>query len=1000
LWDERVALDGQRLRITIAADEQFTEAELTDGQASTAKSPLFRSADGQTGSFDLTSVPAGRYRIVLRSPTGAVTFGRVLPTRHQAFAAVVKADRSRPQYLKLSQSTFAQGRLAWACIDLRRGELFLRISQTDDIDAHLAAEEASRPRPAAELKFTIISPVYQVEKYLDDFFRSVVGQTIDFRSSIDLIMVDDGSTDNSAKIVKRWQRKFPDNIRYLHQANGGPGSARNRGIDLATRPWITFIDPDNFIDEKYFERVGDAIRSYDDLAMVSCNVITFDEQRRAKLDDHPLRFRFATGELLLPATQLGRNLQLNTSSAFFRTEIIAAHSLRFDERIRPGFEDAHFDARYLLAAGERPVLFLASAVHYSRRRSDKSSLKQTGPLDPRRYDAQVRHGYLDLLRYAKDKCGTVPVQIQHTVLYSLHWQIEQIVERPESVQFLTDDQKRTYIDLLRQVFAYLDVQAIENYDIAGMSPRHKVGLLAFFKDAAPARQTVEARRLDRQRRLLELVFWSARRQPDDEVRIDGKRIEAAFRKARRLDFLGADFAWEHIRWIGIEEPGAVQLLIAGGERQITANGTDCGRAPSFTLLRQRLTPTPPAGPELPEVVRRLRRAAVEPETVRTYRNGWLFIDRDNAADDSAEFMYRYVSTHRPDLNAFFILQRTSPHWRRMEREGARLIAFAEDAHALALLNADHLVSSHASHFVLDHLPRRYFGDMLKYRFTYLRHGVSKDINDWLNAAEIDCLISSAPAEYQAISGDGSEYRYCEREVALTGLARHDMLLERAGAPDDKVIVLMPTWRRSLTGMALGPGNRRSTAEAFYHSEFARRWKALLHSPRLAAMARRHAHTVVFFLHDNLEQYRQHFEAPAHVAVRTFGDGGPVQPLFAGLSLFVTDYSSKAFDVALLRRRILYYQFDPETFFGGHTARPGYFDYARDGFGPIHDDQEALLDDIEKAIGGGRFDPVFMQRAERFFPFRDGRNRERILQAILKSAEPLPRRESQEAAAGT
>jgi glycosyltransferase involved in cell wall biosynthesis len=961
-----------------------------------ARSPLFASIDGQTCLFDLASVPSGRYRVVLHALAGDITFGRVLLARHQALAGVVPG-KARKQYLKLASSTFADGRHAWVCLDLRRGDLFLRIAQEDDIDAYLAAQEAGNAAPDVKLKFTVISPVYQVDKYLDDFFRSLVDQTVDFRSSIDLIMVDDGSTDNSAKTIKRWQRKFPDNIRYLHKTNGGPGSARNRGIDIATSPWITFIDPDNFVDEKYFERVGGAIRRHGDVAMISCNVITFDEQRRMKLDDHPLRFRFSAGELLLPAMGLGRNLQLNTSSAFFRKDIIAEHSLRFDERIRPGFEDAHFDARYLLAAGDRAVLFLPSAIHYSRRRSDKSSLKQTGPLDPGRYDAQVRHGYLDLLRSVKEKYGAVPVQIQHTVLYSLHWQVEQIVERPETIRFLTDDQKRIYVELLREVFAYLDVQAIESYNIVSMSVRHRTGLLALFKNAVPARQQVEARRFDRHRCLLELVFWSARRHPDDEVRIDGKPVETAFRKARRLDFLGADFAWEHIRWIPFNDAGVVRLLISGAESPIAVGRTDCGTAPPLALLRQRLMPAPPQGGPLPEIIHRLRREAVKPEVARTYRNAWLFIDRDNAADDSAEFMYRYVSEQRPDLNTFFILQRASPHWQRMEREGARLIPFAEDEHALALLNADHLISSHASHFVLEHLPRRYFGDMLKYQFTYLRHGVSKDMNDWLNTVEIDCLIASATPEYQAICADGSEYRYCEREVALTGLARHDMLVERFDAPDDKAIVLMPTWRRGLTGMALGPGNRRSTAEAFYHSEFARRWKALIHSPRLAAIARQHAHAIVFFLHDNLEQYRQYFAPPAHVTVRSFGDGGPVQPLFAGLSLFVTDYSSKAFDIALLRRKILYYQFDAEMFFGGHTARPGYFDYARDGFGPIHDNQESLLDDIERAVSGGTFDPVFMQRAERFFPFRDGRNRERILQAILRSSQPFAPHASEDAA---
>ena len=75
--------------------------------------------------------------------------------------------------------------------------------------------------------FTVISAVYNVEKYLDDYFRSLVNQSLSFKNHIYLIIVDDGSTDSSADIIKKWQAKFPKNIRYVYKENGGQASARN-----------------------------------------------------------------------------------------------------------------------------------------------------------------------------------------------------------------------------------------------------------------------------------------------------------------------------------------------------------------------------------------------------------------------------------------------------------------------------------------------------------------------------------------------------------------------------------------------------------------------------------------------------------------------------------------------------------------------------------------------------------------------------------------------------
>ncbi|EIK8629652.1 glycosyltransferase family A protein, partial [Campylobacter jejuni] len=127
-------------------------------------------------------------------------------------------------------------------------------------------------------KYSIICPIYNVEKYLDDFFKSIINQRLDFKKNIYLICVDDGSTDNSAQIIKKYQKKYPKNIIYLYKENGGQASARNLGLkylkenDLNT-PWVTFTDPDDFLDRNYFYEVDKNIKKHkdDDICMVSCN---------------------------------------------------------------------------------------------------------------------------------------------------------------------------------------------------------------------------------------------------------------------------------------------------------------------------------------------------------------------------------------------------------------------------------------------------------------------------------------------------------------------------------------------------------------------------------------------------------------------------------------------------------------------------------------------------------------------------------------------------------
>ena len=94
------------------------------------------------------------------------------------------------------------------------------------------------------MKVSIIVPVYNVEPYLDKCLNTLVNQTL---KKIEIIIVNDGSKDNSEKIIEKYLKKYPEKIKYIKKANGGLSSARNEGLKYASGEYIGFVDSDDYV---------------------------------------------------------------------------------------------------------------------------------------------------------------------------------------------------------------------------------------------------------------------------------------------------------------------------------------------------------------------------------------------------------------------------------------------------------------------------------------------------------------------------------------------------------------------------------------------------------------------------------------------------------------------------------------------------------------------------------------------------------------------------------
>ena len=100
-----------------------------------------------------------------------------------------------------------------------------------------------------DVKVSVIVPVYNVEKYLDRCLDSIINQTL---NEIEIILVDDGSTDSSGEKCDEYKKKDL-RIKVIHKKNKGLGYARNSGLKVATGKYIAFVDSDDYIDKRMFE---------------------------------------------------------------------------------------------------------------------------------------------------------------------------------------------------------------------------------------------------------------------------------------------------------------------------------------------------------------------------------------------------------------------------------------------------------------------------------------------------------------------------------------------------------------------------------------------------------------------------------------------------------------------------------------------------------------------------------------------------------------------------
>lgn len=298
-----------------------------------------------------------------------------------------------------------------------------------------------------QFDFTVVIPVYRVEHYLRETLDSVISQTIGFEEHIQIILVNDGSPDNSEAICLEYRDAYPDNIEYLKKENGGVSSARNAAIPYIRGDYVNFLDSDDCWEADAFAAVKTLIEHGGDRAdVIGCRKRFFG----AKDGYHYLDYKFEYTRVV-DLRQHYDYIQLDVTAAFIRTEAIGG--LRFSELLQFG-EDARFVNSILLKSCCLGVC--REAVHRYRKRLDQSSALQNDVRNKSYYINSPRYFLQALLDQSVAAYGRKERFIQYTVMYELGWRI-----RKEGIrQYLTEEEYEAYCDQLTALLRQIDRRII------------------------------------------------------------------------------------------------------------------------------------------------------------------------------------------------------------------------------------------------------------------------------------------------------------------------------------------------------------------------------------------------------------------------------------------------------------------------------------------------------------------------------------------------------------
>ena len=865
-----------------------------------------------------------------------------------------------------------------------------------------------------DYKFSIITPFFNTENYIGEAIESIINQSINFNDNVQLILIDDGSTDESADIALSYYKQFKDNILVLQKDHSGQSASRNLGLEHATGEYVCFFDSDDKLSLDALEKVWNS-RNDADIISIPITYLGSDEE-------HPLLEKF-TKRRIVNVMEEYRYPQLNISSCFIRRDILTE---RFDEDLKVG-EDFLLINKLLL--NEKKYAILSDCEYFHRIRPDETAVMDIIKSQKDFFTPKVLGSYEQLIDYAEEKMGYLP----DFIMFALACDIQNYYKIPTS-DVLSRKEYNEFRKSLQEVLKRIDNEFILNNEFLGETIR---SLLIYLKnndfhiDVEPDKVilksddfvideihnhlmifdiveiiedslnfstyfntncdydcfSMEAVKVypDGKKEVYDGKFFSyptTNRYPVETIGIcwnykysvdfkipvkDGESFRVYFNLIydedgkhavmhNPIQFQNYDAGLSKVANYLIKDDKMV--IYSKADESFYIQPYSFGKAAKLEAVSMLKMIKDHNSSTLPAIFYHLIYLFLYPRMRN--RRIWLFQDRVDIADDNAKHLFSYAVKQDDDIEKYYVISKDCDDFKMMKEIDKNIVPLGSFKNKFLYLFAEKMISSHVNHSWLNPFfnPKRpYYNGLLSIEKCFLQHGVIKDdLSSWLRKCFQNLHLFLTSSDYERNSILGETYNYDEEVVQAFGLPRHDNLKFNVAK---KEILFSPTWRKHLI-------NR----QAFEKSEYYYRLNSFLNNERLLEEVKKHGYKIVFKPHYDLEPFLDLFTLKEGVEVNTHDS---YQTIFNNSAVMITDYSSVFFDFSFLKKPVIYYHEGDDYHYD-----EGYFDYETMGFGDVIESEEALVD---KIIYYMEHDCVmedeYKKRVDKFFKYTDQKNCKRV-----------------------
>ena len=362
---------------------------------------------------------------------------------------------------------------------------------------------------------------------------------------------------------------------------------------------------------------------------------------------------------------------------------------------------------------------------------------------------------------------------------------------------------------------------------------------------------------------------------------------------------------------------------------------------------------------------------------------WIVNEKGSEARDNGYVFFKFLKDNHPEINSYYVITNNSPDRYKIKKYN-NIITLNSFKHYIYYLAAKFSISSqpYGAAPIPTALMHKFHYLRKKQKVIFLQHGIIKDElshNLDYKKTNFDIFTTSTSKEYDFIK---ETYGYPKHSVQLLGLCRYDNL-HNIEEKIKKQILIMPTFRSWLVSKDRTNYATQYEMEKFQKSDYYKSYSNLLSNKKLNALLEKYDYRVVFYPHYSCQSYIKCFENLKNnniiIADRNEYD---VQQLLIESNIMITDFSSVLFDFAYMKKPEIYFQFDEEQFRKSHYKQ-GYFDYSKDGFGPVTETVDEVIDEIEKICENkAKISDFYLNRINDFFDLHDNKNCERTYNAII------------------